>query len=182
MAMFDKNTSIFERFGMWMDGATQATVEPKYRLGFRDSLEMRDSVMDFNELLKKGNRRGIRSKLPAGVDSARYRIVSMTRLLFQNAAKTMVYLEDGYHFRIDRNGWIEWLSPGADLVPDGTWLTARYDFHPVYLVMSNPHATRDDVSGFKTDTNKVISLPIQAAMKLDFLVDVNTPAPVTGVD
>ena len=165
MASFDSKTGIYEKFGMWQEGGCMATVLPKYRLGYRDSLEMEDALMSYCELLKKGNRRGIRSKLPVGKDSARYRIVN---------------LEPKVHYQIDANGWIEWLSQGNKLVEDGTVLSALYDFHPVFLVISHPHATRDDVSGRKTVQNKVISLPIQAAMKLDFLVDVNAAAPVTG--
>jgi hypothetical protein len=66
-------------------------------------------------------------------------------------------------------------------VPDSTYLSLHYDFHPVYLIVSHPHAMRDDVTREKTgDRDKIISLPINAAAKLDYLVDVNKPAPTTG--
>lgn len=181
MASFDSKTGIYEKFGMWQEGGCMATVLPKYRLGYRDSIEMEDSLMTFCELLKKGNRRGIRGKLPAGKDSARYRIVNLTSLCFVDDSGAIVNLENKVHFQIDKNGWIEWLSQGNKLVKDGAVLSALYDFHPVFLVISHPHATRDDVSGRKTGEDRVISLPIQVAMKLDFLVDVNNPvSPVTG--
>jgi hypothetical protein len=180
MVSFDKEIKLFEKFGTWQEGNASISVEPKYRLGFRDSIQLKDSLLNFNELLKKGNRRGIRSKLPDGVDSARYRINTMIRLGYQGSSG-VEFLAPNEDFRIDENGWIVWLTSGNRRVADGSWLTALYDFHPVYIVVSWPHATRDDVSGRKAKLkNRVISLPIQAMARLDFIVDVNTPAPVTG--
>jgi len=181
MAAFDKDTKLFEKFGMWQEGGVSVTCQAKYRLGYRDSLELRDSVMSFAELLKKGNRRGIRGKLPASKDSGRYRIANMTKLLFRDKAKVTQSLVENEDFKIDENGWIEWTGIGNRRVPDNTVLSALYDFHPVFIVVSFPHVVRDDVSGRKVlGKSKAISLPIQAMAKLDFLVDVNTPAPTTG--
>jgi len=179
MAQFDKSTKIYEKFGLWQEGSVSVTVEPKYRLGYRDSIEMKDSLMSFNELLKKNNRRGIRSKLPAGVDSARYRITNLTKMIYRDVASGLIIaLEGGTHFTVTKDGWIEWTASGNTQVPAGTFLSVHYDFHPVFLIESWPHATRDDVSGRKSTTPRVISLPLQAMGKLDFLTDVN--APVTG--
>lgn len=187
MLQFDKNTRIFEKFGMWLDGSTSVTVRPEYRLCYRDSLEMRDSVMCFNEVLQKGNRRGIRAALAANVDSARYRIVSVTRLLAYNqTTNRAIELEENIHFKLTNNGWIQWTDAGNALVPNGATVSIRYNFHPVWIVVSFPHATRDDTSGRKTKkgVDKVVSLPIQGAAKLDFLIDHNGPknvvVPVTG--
>jgi len=179
MASFDRNTKIYEKFGMWLEGACAITVEPQYRIHFRDKIEMRDALMPFNELLKKGNRRGIRSKLPAGMDSARYRIVSATKMMYCPDPETggLVALEPGFHFEITADGWIKWLAAGDNLVAAGARVSLLYDFHPTYQVVSHPHVTRDDVSGTKRPVDTVVSLPIQAGLKLDFLVDANTPLP-----
>ncbi len=174
MVQFDKKTSIYEKFGLWQEGSVNITTEPKYRLGYRDSIEMRDSVIPFNELLFKNNRRGLRSKLPTNVDSARYRIANMTKLVFKKKSdKSLFFLEENYHFRITREGWIQWLEAGNRAVPDEATLSAHYDFHPVFLVLSWFHVTRDDVSGRKSAVDRVIAHPIQAMAKLDFLIDVN---------
>jgi hypothetical protein len=178
MVSFDKNTRIYEKFGMWLAGNVMVTVMPQYRLGFRDSIEMQDAIMSFNELLKKGNRRGKRSKLPDNMDSARYRIDSVTRLAYHPGGDaSFVLLEPGYHFEVSADGWIHWLSPGS-VVPDGSTFSVLYDFHPVFQVVSHPHATRDDVRGTKVAKDTAYSLPIQAAAQLDYLIDIN--APVTG--
>jgi hypothetical protein len=191
MAQFDKTTRIYEKFGMWMEGQAQITIPARYRLHYRDSIQLRDALMPYNELIFKGNRRGIRAKLPTGFDSARYRIENVTRIAYRttnvDGSCGIAVLEKDYHFSIDKNGWIEWHHQGNTLIPEGTVLSVMYDFKPVYLVVSHPHVTRDDVSGrdsegFGTSQNQVISLPLQAAVKLDFLVDSNTPEamPVTG--
>lgn len=182
MLSFDQSTKIYEKFGMWVEGNTMVTVMPKYRLAHRDSIEMEDSLMSFNELLKKGNRRGRRSKLPDGVDSGRYRMVNVTRLAYQaDADSAFLLLECGYHFEVSDEGWIKWLPPGNTAIPDGSMFSVLYDFHPVYQVVSFPHVTRDDVRGTKVPDDTAYSLPIQAAAKLDYLIDINSPpTPVTG--
>lgn len=179
MVSFDKNTRIYEKFGMWLAGNVMVTVMPQYRLGFRDSIEMRDAIMSFNELLKKGNRRGKRSKLPDNMDSARYRIDSVTRLAYiPTGGDSFVLLEPGHHFEVSSDGWIHWLAAGNSTIPDGATYSVLYDFHPVFQVVSHPHATRDDVRGTKVPKDTAYALPIQAAAQLDYLIDIN--APVTG--
>jgi hypothetical protein len=181
MAAFDRNTKIYEKMGMWIEGATSVTVEPQYRLHYRDRIEMLDSLMPFNELLLKGNRRGIRSKLPSGVDSARYRIVNVTKLAFKpTPTSDPVTLELGFHYEVSDDGWVRWLTAGDNTISDGTRFSVLYDFHPIYQVISHPHVLRDDVRGKKQPADTAYSLPVQAACKLDFLIDINTA--VTSAD
>lgn len=175
MMSFDKRMNIFEKFGVLQAGATNVTVSAKYRLGYRDSLEMEDQLISFNELLTKGNRRGPRSVLPAGVDSARFRIVNVAALILRDKSGAVLSLEEGIHFSITDEGWIRWTSQGNRAIPDKTTFSLHYDFHPIYQIDSWPHATRDDVSGRKTvpSRDRVVALPLQAAAKLDFLVNAN---------
>lgn len=171
MMSFDKRTTIFERYGIWQEGSVQVTVEPQYRLGFRDSIEMRDAVIPFTELLVKGDRRGRRRLLPSGVDAARFRIVHVAKALYQDKAKKLHVLEEGADFEVTKEGWLRWLKAGAR-VPDGALVSLHYDLHPVYLVLSWSHVTRDDVSGRKSAKEpKVISLPISGMAKLLWTID-----------
>lgn len=175
MFMFDKKTSIYEKFGLYQEGSVNVTVEAKYRLGFRDSLEMEDSIIPMNELLFKNNRRGRRSILPAGVDSARFRIRDVAAMLYQDKAGNVIALEESIHFTITDEGWIRWTPAGNRCIPEGGVFTIHYDFHPIFLVHSWMHVTRDDVSGRKTNPSedRVIAHPVQAMAKLDFLVNSN---------
>lgn len=172
MMQFDKKTSIYERYGLFQEGSCQVTTLPDHRLGYRDSLEMLDAVIPMNELLVKGNRRGRRSVLPDGVDAARFRIVSVAALLVEKSDSVM-QLEEGLHFTITSEGWIQWTDLGNRAVKDGTSFSIHYDFHPIFLCISWMHVTRDDVSGRRTVPTKPrsVSLPVQAMCKLDFLVN-----------
>lgn len=174
MSQFDKRTSVYEKFGIYQQGAVQVTAAAKHRLGYRDSIEMLDAVIAFNELLTKGNRRGRRSTLPDDCDSARFRVVSVAKLLYRcERRRTLVPLEEGTHFRITREGWLRWTAAGDREVPTGGLLSIHYDFHPIYLVASWMHVTRDDVVGRKAIPARATALPVQAMAQLMWLTDVN---------
>lgn len=197
MSSLERNERVFEKFGTWVEGSSQITVEPQYRMGYRDRVEMQDTVMTHNELFKKGDRRGTRSRLPDGTDSVRYRIVRAVKLVVSvgslnveccaesaipagvdlDDADAVFPLEEGYHFRVTKDGWIEWLPRGADLVPDGAWLSVLYEYAPVYIVVSHPHATRMETIETKAPTQQPFALPVQALVKLDYLSDITSPLP-----
>lgn len=177
--MSDKSMNLYEKAGSWMSGQAQITVAPQHRLGHRDSIELRDSVMVFDELITKNNRRGIRAKLPEGHDSCRYRVANVVHAIFSNGIDKFVPVIQGTHFELTKDGWLQWTVIGQALVPNGTVLSIRYEFRPVYIVETFPHAWRDDVSGRKTTANKSIALPLHAIMRLDYLIDVNKPLPST---
>lgn len=181
MAAFSKNTRIYEKFGLWQSGEVQVTVQQAYRLGYRDSLEMIDDLMSFDELIEKGDRRGRKANLDPGTDSARYRIAHLTKALVRDGDKTLP-LEVGYHVEVTTDGHLKWTAPGNNLVPDKAYVSLRYDFHPVWIVISHPHAQRSDVRGTKTDgaADVVDGLPLQVGAQLDFIADPNTKLPVTG--
>lgn len=174
MTMFDKRTSIYERFGIYQQGAVQVTALPQHRLGYRDAIEMLDAVIPFNELLTKGNRRGRRAALPEDCDSARFRIVDVAGLYYRCPdEEKLIPLAEKTHYTVTSEGWLRWTAVGDRAVPAGGQLTIHYDFHPVYLVASWLHVTRDDISGRKTLLPKATSLPVQAMAQLMWLTDVN---------
>jgi hypothetical protein len=180
MASFEANTRLYEKFGLWVSGEVSVTTQAAYRLGWRDSLEMIDDLMNFNELIKKGDRRGRRSMLPANTDSGRYRIAQLTKALVKLGDQPITALEIGYHITLNEQGHIEWTAQGQALVPDDTLVSLHYDFHPVWIVISHPHAQRSDVNGFKRSPDEVIGLPLQAAAQLDYLAETERQLPVTG--
>lgn len=179
---FEKTTRIYEKFGLWVSGEAEVTIEQQYRLGYRDSLELIDDMMNFNELIKKGDRHGRRSVLPTGTDTARYRIQSLTKVLTIDSSKNIVVLEPGYHLNINKHGQIEWTAAGNAAAADDSFISIHYDFHPVYIVISHPHVIRSDVRGTKVPKETVIPLPLQAGVQLDFLSNdnPNVHLPVTG--
>lgn len=172
----DKELNIQERIGAWMSGYSMITVNAQHRLGYRDSLETRDVLAVFNEVLVKGNRRGRRAKLARGVDSARYRIVVPVYLQHLSASDEIVTLEEKKHFSINENGQIAWTPAGSKLIPDGAAYTIRYEFHPIYVIESWPHSGRTEIVSKKSKNGKQVrALPMQAVGRLDYLLnDPNT--------
>lgn len=179
MFAFDKRTRLYEKFGLWASGEVSVTTQPDHRIAWRDSLEMVDDLMNFNELITKGNRRGRRQDLPDGTDVARYRLAKLTKAMIKTPAG-IVELEVGVDLDINEQGHIVWTAAGDAKVEDKTVVSIHYDFHPVWIVMSHPHVQRSDLTGFKEVPNKVQPLPLQASAQLDFLSESDIILPVTG--
>ena len=169
-----KEHDIYKQPGEWISGDANVTVEAQYRLGFRDSVEMCDSVMSFNEWITKGDRRGKRFGLPDNTDSARYKIVSIAALFYTDATNMPVRLEEGIHYDITPEGWISWLFQGQK-IPEGTTLSIHYEFHPIWIITTHPNAVRDTVVLFKREKQTVEALPLKCKAALDFIVNSNTP-------
>jgi hypothetical protein len=182
MLAFEKSTRIYEKFGLWVSGEVAVTVEHVYRLGYRDSLEMIDEMMNFNEVIQKGDRHGRRSVLENGIDTARYRIQNLTKVVTCDSSNNIVALDVGYHLEVNEHGQIVWRAPGKKIVNDGQFISLHYDFHPVYIVISHPHVIRSDMRGTKVPNETVTPLPLQVGAQLDFLSNENPNVrlPVTG--
>lgn len=179
MASFSKNTRMYEKFGLWQSGEVSVTTHAAHRLGWRDSLEMVDDLMGFNELLKKNDRRGKRSVLPAGTDAARYRIASLTKVLVKTTTGILP-LEIGYHVTLNEQGHIKWTQQGNEVAPNNAIISVHYDYHPVWIVTSHPHAQRSDINAYKQPGGRAIGLPLQAGAQLDFLAETQKILPTTG--
>lgn len=179
MTALERNIKPYEKFGSWVEGTSMLTVEPQYRMHFMDQIQMTDSVMTHAEWIKKGNRHGTRSRLPAHTDSGRYRILRMVQALIVDENTDIVYaLDEGKHYKIDENGWIVWLDD--TLIPDGVVVSLLYEYHPIWIVMGHVHALRDGVVETKNPQQEVTALPVQTRVKLDFLSEINLPPPSLG--
>lgn len=178
MVMFDKKTSLYDKIGLWESGSVNVTVSAGYRMGYRDSLEMADAVMPFTETIVKGDRRGLRSRLPEGHDSARFRIRNLTVAVVLQGATTL-FLEPGLHVLVSPDGWLQWTKAGHALVSDGDRVSLHYDYAPIFLVQSHTHITRTDLVSRKQAPGQplVVALPNQCMAKLSYLLDVNEYMP-----
>jgi hypothetical protein len=179
MTNLEKKKDQYRHLGEWLEGTSQCTVEPLHRLGYRDSLQMVHSVMTFNEWITKNDRHGTRSRLPDNVDAARYRIVNALHLFIEDANGQPKQLEAGVWFDINKNGWIEWRGPGLD-IPEGTLISVNYEFRPVWIVINHVHGVRDTITTLKESEATVQAMPVQAAVKLDYLTS-DTTLPSTEV-
>ncbi len=185
MTNLEMKKGIYRNLGEWLEGTSVVTTTPEIRLGYRDSLAMVHSLMTFNEWITKGNRRGVRTRLPLGHDVCRYRVVNMLHLMYEVDKTTGKVstekvnpdnlrpkaAELGVDFEITKDGWIKWLFRGNERIPDGTVLTVHYEFHPVWIVITNPHGVRDTVTRLKEPLPTAKALPLQVAVKLDYLIE-----------
>lgn len=173
----NRKVDVYNHAGQMVSGTASATTEPQYRLGFRDSLELRDSVMVMNELIEKGLRRGSRRLLPIDVDAARYKIIKVVALVVGQAR-----LEENIHYKV-REGLIEWTALGHAAAPTGTMISLHYEYHPVLIVTSHANMIRDTLTLFKKPGGATAeSLPLKVEVQLEFLaVSGDDPAlPATG--
>ena len=173
----DKRTKLFEKFGPWTTGSVQVTTEAQYRLGFRDTLEMKYALGSYYELIEKGDRRNYRRNLPVGFDVARYRIQEVTHMIAQPKTTKKIETTSGsfvpekdVHYVL-REGLIEWLPRGHSEIPDGSRISIRYDYNPVYTVLHMVHSTRNDVNATRAPGMTVRSYPITGGAQLDFMFD-----------
>ncbi len=172
MTGLESKKGIYRNLGEWLDGSAVITTTAANRIGHRDSLTMQHSIMTFNEWIVKGNRHGIRSRLPANTDVCRYRIIKLLHMLYEMDEQP-VAVQEGVHFKITKQGWIEWIGLGLN-IPDKTNFSVHYEFHPVWVVINHPHAVRDTVVKVKQPTPTVRAMPLQVAVKLDYLLDGKT--------
>lgn len=167
----DKRMKLYEKMGTWLQGTAAITCEQRYRLGHRDAIRLRDAIMSFDEIIFRNNRRGKRSQLETNHDAARYRIVHMTFALYLSTTGAIVELAEGEHYELTTDGQIKWLSAGK-IVPAGAAVSLRYEFHPIYLIESYPHAIRQEITTKKSAgaPRSVVALPLQSVGQLDYLI------------
>lgn len=180
MSRFDRKDDVYKHAGHFFSGTAKATTEPQYRLGYRDSLELRDSVITYNEYIFKNNREGRRKNLPANVDTARYRIVRVVGALAKTKYGDIIRLEQDQDFTITKDGHLKWTAVGDPKVPDGTAISLNYEIRPVYIVTSHSNILRTTLTLRKRARPTVEALPMQVDVMLDYLCeDTEQAAPVT---
>lgn len=185
MTRFDRKDDVYKHGGHFFSGTAKATTEPQHRLGYRDSLELRDSVITYNEYIFKNNREGLRQRLPhwdkRKVDSARYKVVRPIAMIFKDSSGESRRVEEGTEFCITEDGWIEWTPAGDRLIPDGTAISFNYEIRPVYIVTSHSNLLRNTLTLRKRSAPTVEALPVQVDVMLDYLdTSTENAAPVTG--
>jgi hypothetical protein len=168
MTGFTKNVEVFEKFGEWVFGVARATVMPENKLGYRDRLVSVDSIMSWAQIIEYDG--SVVIPVTGGVSKrgVRYPIVDVNQ--FRSLAEVYRPFED---FEVTPQGEIRWLRtvrPAA-----GTRLTLHYVIHPVWIVLDHLNTYRDTLIQMKAKSDdpadQFKQLPVQAAVKLDFLVE-----------
>lgn len=141
----------------WLKGMSEVTVRSPNHIAYYDKLIAFDSELPFAQLVE--------------VDGAqfplRYPAVSVNLIRDQDN----IY-KSGTDFTLSSTGEVTWRAPSQPA--DGTRVAVHYLMHPTWLVITHPHATRLTLVKKKqpvvaTPRGTPIDLPIQAAVKLDFV-------------
>lgn len=172
MSNLERKKHAYANLGEWLEGSSMVTTFPEVRPAHLDSFEMLDGVMTYNEYFVKGERSGKRAVLPAGQDAATYKVVSVLHMFYEDAARQVVQLERGLDFEVTAAGWIVWLTKRKQPA-EGTVITISYEFHPVWIVTTHPHGLRASLRR-GPDSNKLVPLPLQAAVRLAYLTEIKT--------
>ena len=168
MSGFTKNVEVFEKFGEWVFGAARCTVMPENKLGYRDRLICVDSIMSWAQIIEFDGSATIPVVGGVSKRGTRYPVVDVNQ--FRSLAEVYRLNED---YEVNSNGEIHWLR--TTLPAEGTRLTLHYQIHPVWIVLDHLNTYRDTLVQMKAVSDdpkdQFRSLPIQAAVKLDFLVE-----------
>ena len=163
MTSFTLDPQIFEKFGEWAFGASRATVQYQNRLGYRDRLISVDSEMPWGQIIEYAGGSEIGITGGYAKDGLRYPMLSVNH--FRSLSKLFRLNED---FALT-DGKIQWLGTP----PAAGRLSIHGTVRPTWLVMDHLHVIRDtQLEGVDVaiTSQKFQQLPVQAVVKLDFLV------------
>ena len=151
----------FDRLGRMMSGQCVVTVRPYNRIGYLDRLIAIDSYVIHTERLFWDEAQGLGVK-------TRYLVDGGVNML---ASSTQTFVPDvDFEVVQGRVRFIAGKEPNMS-----TFLAAHYNTHPHYLVVEQPHASRvtylpKGKVGLSTPQGQVTQLPLQAVLRLDWLV------------
>lgn len=155
-----QSETTFDRLGRLQSGQCIVTVRPYNRIGHLDRLIAIDSYVIHTE----------RVYWPGGEAAVplRYLVDGGVNLLMSGATR---YVPD-VDFEV-RLGKVYFLEGRAPALP--SYIAAHYNCHPHYLVVDQPHASRltylpKGKTGLATPEGQVTQLPLQAVLRLDWLV------------
>jgi hypothetical protein len=163
-----QDVQVFEKFGEWVFGTTMGTVQWQNRLGYRDRLVEKDSVMVWNQVINCDGASLIKVTGAFSKTGLRYPVVEV--IMFRSLAQEY---REGRDFSLTVDGELEWISTGYGPPAPGTRLSLACTIHPVWIVMEHAHTIRDTLVSFKAKTkaDEFRKLPVQSMLKLDFLVE-----------
>lgn len=141
----------------WLAGTANLTVRAENRIGYYDKATLLDAEIVYSERIVADG---------TAILDTRYPVICVNQIRTTDS----VYKE-GTEFDISK-GVVTWRDghiPEAD-----TYISIHYLCHPVYLVVTHPHAARLTSLKFKTSSPKTPTgdprqLPIQAVIRYDFV-------------
>ncbi len=158
--------SFYDILGNWVRGTMLVSVRPENIIGYYDRLVNLDSVVTYNEVLVRGTSRTGAALAATDPVVLRYPAVDVN-VVFTLTAR--------YEYDTDfvlQNGALVWRAGRGPST--GTRYAVHYLMHPTWLVIEHPHVLRVVQRRARKMTpvdpyGKSVDLPIQAAVRLEFL-------------
>lgn len=168
MTSLTHKPEVFEKFGEWVFGASQATTQPENRLGYRDRLVAVDSVMPWGQHIDYD---GSAEIVVSGGFSKKGLRFPFVEVNYFRSVSTI--FREGTDFRLTDDGTIQWLGSAAP--SSDTRLTIHGAAKPVWICMDHLHVHRDTLilrnAPGPTRADQYKRLPLQMVVKLDFLIE-----------
>lgn len=152
----------YDVLGNWVRGTMVVTVRQENKIGYYDRLVNLDSEVVYSQIAVAGS--------PTADLELRYPATSVNAIFSDDASGAVRY-EQSEDF-VTVAGKIRWHAARAPAA--GTRLSVHYSMHPTWLVVDHPHVLREvkrrrDRKPKKTPGGNPTPLPIQAAVRLEFL-------------
>jgi len=169
MTSLTQDVQVFEKFGEWVFGTARLTTQAGNRLGYRDRVTAVESEMVWSERIEYDGGNTIRVTGERNRKGLRYPCVRVHDLRSVETA-----YRQGLDFVRTPEGEIMWLDSASARPAANTRLTIHGTVHPTWVVMDHVNTYRDTkLEGGTGSVNKqkFETLPTQAVVKLDFLVN-----------
>lgn len=163
----------YDVLGNWVRGTMQVTVRSENKIGYYDRLVNLDAEVPYTEHVV----------IAAGVETIplRYLATAVNAIFWEDSLGVLQRAEQGDDFWLDV-GVPKWFSGRSP--PANTRISVHYLLHPAWLVVAHPHVLRETKRRRK---NKVanrthplgapVQLPLQAAVRLEFVPKEDLPPP-----
>ena len=162
---------LYDVLGHWVRGTMQVTVRPENKIGYYDRLVNLDSEIPYSQVVSVG--------ADNTADLALRYLATGVNFIQSSDADGAVRYEQGDDFSIVE-GKIRWITGRAPAAL--ARLTVHYLMHPTWLVVDHPHVLREAARRRKipnriSPLGNPTPLPIQAAVRLEFLPPREIPPP-----
>jgi hypothetical protein len=167
MTSMTQDVEVFEKFGEWVFGTARATTQPENKLGYRDRLVPVESEMTWMQVIEYDGATTIPIVGRKRKNGLRYPVVSLDEL---RSVDTNFKL--GGDFDLSPDGEIVWRFGRAPAA--GTRLSFHGTINPPWIILDHVNTYRDTLltkGGTRLEGQQAEKLPVQAVVKLEFLVE-----------
>ena len=157
----------FHAYGRWDVGQAMATALPEAEISYNDRLTLNNGVCRFSQK--------VRRQPGQTTDKLKYAPLTLDYVAWIDRTNSLKVFTVGTDCAVSADGSsVQWYGSLPD---DGDYYVVAYRFRPRYVVLDLTHQHRDS-----TVKGQHYEFPVQAIVKLDFLIRDEGKDPPTTVD